>query len=81
MGDGRQQDGNIPEDLRRQDGAGRREPLPQSEAARGNVKPHVKGPAPERAEHTVTTPEGGHFEVLEDSGIAAAETRSDTEGS
>lgn len=78
MGDGRQQDGNILEDLRRQDGAGRREPLPQSEAARGNVMPHVEGPVPERMERTVTTREGEHFKVLEDSGIAAAETGSDT---
>ena len=81
MGDGRQQDGNIPEDLRRQDGGGRREPLPQSEAARGNVTPNVKGPAPERVGRTVTTPEGDHFEVLEDSGTAAAETSSGIRGS
>ena len=72
-GDGRQQDGDKPEALRRQDGAGRREPLPGSEARRGNVEPdRAAGPASPKREGKVRTAKGG-FDVIEESGAAAAE--------
>jgi hypothetical protein len=73
MADPRQQDGDIPEHLRRQDGAGRREPLPQSEAARGNEAPEPERPAEDHATRTVARPDGTAFEVIEESGAAAGE--------
>lgn len=41
---------------RRQDGAGRREPLPGSEANRGNVEPEVTAP---KGSEEIWTPEHG----------------------
>ena len=74
MGDGRQQDGDVSEQVRRQDGGGRRDTLPQSEAARGNEKPHhSEAPSDGRNLRELNKPEGGSIKIEEESGVAAAE--------
>ena len=59
---------------RRQDGTGRRETLPGSEASRGNVEPEVDAPAPEKLLRDI--PAAG-IQVEESSGTAFAETALD----
>ncbi|AHE56075.1 hypothetical protein [Sphingomonas sanxanigenens] len=74
MSDGRRQDADQPEAERRVDGGGRKNPLPQSEARRGNAQP--KGAAaPERTPMARTLTAGGGREITieEESGAAAAE--------
>lgn len=64
MGDGRLQDGDMPEHVRRQDGGGARDPLPQSEAARGNDTPKAQGGESLKATRTVDA--GGRRFVIEE---------------
>lgn len=73
MGDGRQQDGDFPEEVRRQDGGGARNSLPHSEAARGNE--NAKPAGGESRSITRAVESGGRtFAIEETSGTAAAET-------
>lgn len=59
---------------RRQDGAGRRAPLPESEAARGNETPEIEGPSGAHLVRSIPGNNGEPIMVEENSGSAWAET-------
>ena len=74
MGDGRQQDGDVSEQVRRQAAGGRPATLPQAEAARRNEKPHhSEAPSDGRNLRELNKPEGSSIKIEEESGVAAAE--------
>lgn len=74
MSDGRLQDASQPEAERRVDGGGRKNPLPQSEARRGNAEP-ASTLAVQSAPmtRTLTAETGRQITIEEQSGAAAAE--------